>query len=870
MEFYQKELRQVFEDLKTNEQGLTTKEAQERLKIYGLNKIRKEKKTSALTIFLSQFSSPIIWILIVAMIISFIVKEMIDFYVIGAIVVINAFLGFVQEYRAEEAITKLMKLLSLKATVIRDGKVEEIDATELVPGDILALETGQKIPADARLIEITNLQMQEASLTGESLPVNKKICTYHKEVAVADRKNMVFSGTIVTKGHGKAVVTGTGMNTEIGKIATLIQETKPELTPLQKQLKKLGAFLGIAVILIALAVFGIGILGGNPWEAMLMAAIAIAVAAIPEGLPAVVTISLALGVQRMALRNALMRKLPSVETLGACSVICSDKTGTLTHNEMTVTKIYVNREVISVGGSGYEPEGSFSKDPKKFKLLLKIGALNNNTKIIKENKTWKVIGDPTEAALIVSAKKANLDIEELKNKYQRIKEIEFTSERKMMTTIHKIKNEKIAFSKGAVEIILNKCNRILVNGRLERLTKAEKEKILEENETFAKQALRILGFAYKEFKGIYAKGEIEKDMIFVGLQAMIDPPRKEVKDAIDKCKTAGIKVIMITGDYATTATAIAKELGITGKTITGIELDKIENLNEIVEKIGIYARVNPAHKLKIIKALQAKGHIVAMTGDGVNDAPALKKADLGIAMGITGTDVAKEASDMVLADDNFTTIVNAVEEGRRIFDNIKKFVEYLLSSNMGEILTVFTAMLLRWPLPITALQILWINLATDGLPALALGIEPTEPNIMKRPPRDPEERILTKGMITDIVIVGIIMCVGTLFLFAMNLPSGALRATTVAFTAVVMFEMVRVQSVRMKYRVGMFSNKKLLLAIAISFSLQILVVYVPLLQPIFKTTSLDLTDWIEILAVSLSVFFIMWIKGIITKDRGYD
>ncbi|RLE46848.1 ATPase [Candidatus Woesearchaeota archaeon] len=857
MEFYQKELRQVFEDLKTNEQGLTTKEAQERLKIYGLNKIRKEKKTSALTIFLSQFSSPIIWILIVAMIISFIVKEMIDFYVIGAIVVINAFLGFVQEYRAEEAITKLMKLLSLKATVIRDGKVEEIDATELVPGDILALETGQKIPADARLIEITNLQMQEASLTGESLPVNKKICTYHKEVAVADRKNMVFSGTIVTKGHGKAVVTGTGMNTEIGKIATLIQETKPELTPLQKQLKKLGAFLGIAVILIALAVFGIGILGGNPWEAMLMAAIAIAVAAIPEGLPAVVTISLALGVQRMALRNALMRKLPSVETLGACSVICSDKTGTLTHNEMTVTKIYVNREVISVGGSGYEPEGSFSKDPKKFKLLLKIGALNNNTKIIKENKTWKVIGDPTEAALIVSAKKANLDIEELKNKYQRIKEIEFTSERKMMTTIHKIKNEKIAFSKGAVEIILNKCNRILVNGRLERLTKAEKEKILEENETFAKQALRILGFAYKEFKGIYAKGEIEKDMIFVGLQAMIDPPRKEVKDAIDKCKTAGIKVIMITGDYATTATAIAKELGITGKTITGIELDKIENLNEIVEKIGIYARVNPAHKLKIIKALQAKGHIVAMTGDGVNDAPALKKADLGIAMGITGTDVAKEASDMVLADDNFTTIVNAVEEGRRIFDNIKKFVEYLLSSNMGEILTVFTAMLLRWPLPITALQILWINLATDGLPALALGIEPTEPNIMKRPPRKPTEHIVNKKRGILIIIIGLIMMLGTLFIFDRYETKSIVYAQTAAFATLVMFQMFNVLNQRSEdislFKLGFFTNKKLLGAVLISVMLQVVIIFVPFFNKIFGTTPLKIIDIVWVLGISSTV-----------------
>ncbi len=856
MEFYQKELKQVLQELKTTKQGLSQNEAEQRLKIHGLNEIKEKRKIQPFLILLSQFASPIVWILIAAMGVSFFLKEMIDFYVIGAIVILNAILGFVQEYKAESAIAKLMKMLSLRAVVIRDGKEREIDAIQIVPGDVLVLETGEKIPADSRLIEIINLRTQEASLTGESFPVRKKVGMLRKETAVADRANMLFSGTTITNGHGKAVVVGTGMKTEIGKIATLIQETKPGLTPLQKQLKKLGIFLGIAVILIALAVFGVGILGGNPWEAMLMASIALAVAAIPEGLPTIVTISLALGVQKMAARNALMRKLPSVETLGACSVICSDKTGTLTHNEMTIKNIYVNREIVNVGGSGYNPEGTFSKNPKNFELILKIGALNNNAKLIKEGQTWKVIGDPTEAALLVSAKKAGIDADELREKIPRKEEIEFTSERKMMSTFHKVHNVKTQYTKGALEVVLEKCNRILVNGHVLRLSKVEKEKILSVNEALAKRALRVLAFSYKEFKGIDAKDSPEKNMIFVGMQAMIDPPRKEVKEAIEKCRTAGIRVVMITGDHATTAISIAKEIGITGKAITGLELAKIKDLENTVERIGIFARVNPAHKLKIIEALKKNGHIVAMTGDGVNDAPALKKADIGIAMGITGTDVAKEASDMVLADDNFSSIVNAVEEGRRVFDNIKKFVEYLLSSNMGEILTVFTAILMKMPLPITALQILWINLVTDGLPALALGVEPAEPDIMKRKTRK-SEHIVNKRRGILIFVIGIIMMLGTLFLFDRYETKGLIYAQTMAFTTLMMYQMFNVLNQRSEeislFKLGFFTNKKLIFAILISIGLQAAVVYTPFFQKLFGTTGLGLVDIAWVIGISSTV-----------------
>ncbi len=869
VEYYLLPEKEVLAELKASEKGLSKEEAVNRLKIYGPNQIREEAHSHPFWIFVSQFKSPIIWILLGAMLISLFVKEYVDFYVIGAIVVLNAVLGFVQEYRAERAIEALKKMISLKATVLRDGQECDIDASEVVPGDILLLDTGDKVPADARLLESINLQTQEAALTGESLPVKKSFVVLKKESAVADRVNMVFSGTIVTNGHARAIVTGTGMHSEIGKIATLIQEAEPEPTPLQKTLKKLGLYIGILVVIVAVFVFIVGLFkAGQPVSAILLTAIALAVAAIPEGLPAVVTVGLSIGVQRLARKNALIRNLPSVETLGACSVICSDKTGTLTHNEMTVRKLYVNRQEVEVAGSGYSPEGYFSKESKAFELLLRIGALNNNSKLKRENDSWQVFGDPTEAALLVSAKKAKFDVEDLHDKFPRVGEIEFSSERKRMTTLHSVGKSKVAYCKGAAEVLLPLCSKILVNGRVERLTREEKTAIIAQNDKFAKNALRVLGFAYKELSGVDAKSDPEREMVFVGLQAMIDPPRREAKDAIEKCKTAGIKVVMITGDHINTAQAVARELGIEGRAVTGLELDQISDLAKEVEDIAVYARVNPAHKLKIIQALKANGHVVAMTGDGVNDAPALKKADLGIAMGIAGTDVAKEASGMILADDNFATIVRAIEEGRRIFDNIQKYLAYLLSGNIGEVLVILSSILLGLPLPLIAIQILWINLVTDGLPALALGVDPAEPGVMQRSPRRPDESVF-KGIAPYIYIYPVFLTVGTIWLFDAFQGESLVKAQTVAFTSIVMFELfqaISCRSVRSSvFAVGAFANKWLWLAVFSSLALQMLIMYVPFLQAVFSMAPLSLKEWLVISAAAFSGFIYLEVHKFLIK-----
>jgi Ca2+-transporting ATPase len=848
----------VIRELRTSaKEGLSSAEAKQRLLQHGPNSIEEAHKISLLRIFILQFASPIVWVLLAAMSISLIVQEWADFIVIAAIVVINAVLGTFQEYRAERAIEALKKMVSLKARVLRDGKAVEVDAADVVPGDIVLLETGDKVPADARLVEVTNLAMQEAALTGESTPVQKTADKLTDHVAVADQHNMVFSGTIVTNGHAHAAVVSTGMRTEIGKIAKLIKEAKVEPTPLQLKLASLSKILGIVVILIAAVVFGAGVLYGLPAFEMFLAAIALAVAAIPEGLPAVVTVALALGVQRMAKRNALMRKLPSVETLGACTVICSDKTGTLTHNQMTVRAVYANQESISVSGAGYSPDGRFSQDPKRFKLLLTIGALSNNAKVDQEGKDWKVIGDPTEAALIVSARKAGIDVEKLNKAYPRLKEIEFTSERKIMTTVHRYGGKLLVCTKGAPEVIAKLCTKQSVNGRLVRFSRSDAERVLGVGEQYANKALRVLGFAYKEITP-GSKEKLESDLIFVGLQAMIDPPRPEVRDAIEKCKTAGIKVVMITGDHLSTAKAIARELGITGKAITGVDLDHVTDLSADVEDIGVYARVNPAHKIHLIEAFEKRGHVVAMTGDGVNDAPALKKAHIGIAMGITGTDVAKEASAMVLADDNFASIVRAVEEGRVIFDNIKKFINYLLSGNTGEVLTLFLSIILGLPLPLTALMILWVNLVTDGTPALALGIDPPDPDVMRRPPRKIEENILNRQRGALIGLIGTLVMLNTLFVFDWFDPDTQLaKAQTAAFTALVLSQLFNAFNQRSETRslfsVGPFKNGWLLLAVALSVSLQAAVMYVPFLSQLFGTVALSAMDWLFVAGVSASV-----------------
>jgi len=870
--YHNKKTVEIFREFNSGKEGLTVAGAEKSLQIHGPNELISKKKINPIKIFLEQFHSFVVYILIAALVISIFLGEKIDAIVIGVIVILNSIFGFVQEYKAEKSIEALKKLASLKATVIRDGKEKEIDAKQLVPGDIIVLETGDKIPADSRLIEIVELQTQEAALTGESLPVKKDLKILPVKTPLAEKFNMIFSGTIVTSGKGKAIVTGTGMNSEIGKIAKLIEEAEEGLTPLQIKLNQLGKWLGIATILIAGVVFLGGVLKGGSYIEFFIIAVSLAVAAIPEGLPAVVTIGLAIGVQKMIKKNALIRKLPSVETLGSTTVICTDKTGTLTKNEMTVKKIYSNNKIIDVTGSGYEIKGEFFHNnkkinPKEISLLLNIGILNNDAAFDNKN----VIGDPTEAALIVSAAKAGFNKAEIQKQHPRKDEILFTSERKIMTTMHNIDGENFAYVKGAPEVVLSKCNFIKENGKVKKLTEKRKNEILEINEKFANNALRVLGFAYKT---VLDKKRAEKNLIFVGLQGMMDPPRAEVKEAIKKCKRAGIKVVVITGDNEVTAKAVAHAIGIEGESLTGKDLEKLNEteLEKRVEEISIYARVNPEHKTKIVAALKKEGHIVAMTGDGVNDAPALKNADIGISMGITGTDVAKEASDMILTDDNFASIVNAVEEGRGIYDNIKKFVEYLLSSNLGEVLTIFIAIMIGLPLPLIAIMILWINLVTDGLPALALSVDPEDPDIMERKPRDKNERIISNAIIARMVIVGVVMMIGTLGIFKLYNPETNLAyAQTIAFSTLMFYQMFNVLNCRSEFnslfKIGVFSNMKLWGAILISVIMQIIVIHTPL-STYFKTVPLTLIDWGYVILVASTVFIIVEIyKFVIVKVK---
>jgi len=849
---HNKAIEQVLRELNTSNNGLAQQEAEERLKQYGFNELKEGKKISPLEIFITQFKSVVVWILIAATIISAFLGEYVDAIVIFSIIILIALLGFFEEYRAEKAIEALKKLASLRATVLRDSQKKEIDAKELVPGDVIILQTGDKVPADSRLIEVFNLQTQEAALTGESQAVKKNVSQLEEKTSIADRHNIVFSSTIVVSGRAKAVVIATGMQSEIGKIAKMIEEVKPEPTPLQKEMNQLGKFIGTITLIIAALIFMTGMLIRNSnWVNMLLISVSLAVAAIPEALPAVVTISLALGTQKMLKRNALIRRLPSVETLGSTTVICTDKTGTLTANQVTVRKLYVNGKIIDATGVGYETKGSFLYKnkpvrPEEIELLLRIGILNNNSEI----KEGKVIGDPTEAALIISAAKLGLIKEDFDIEYRRIDEIEFTSERKMMTTIHGHHGENISYVKGAPEVVLKLCNFIYLNGEVKKLTAGMKEEISEANRQFAEGALRVLGFAYKTI----VDSNPEKNLIFVGLQGMIDPPREEVKIAIEKCKKAGIRVIMITGDHEITARAIAKEIGLTGKTITGEKLDEINNLDSLVEDISIFARVNPEHKIKIVDALKKKGHIVAMTGDGINDAPALKKADIGIAMGITGTDVSKEASAMILTDDNFASIVNAVEEGRGIYDNIKKYFAFLISGNIGEVLIVFISIIMGIPLPLTVTQILLINLAMDGPPAISLSAEPFEPEVMNRKPRNRGEPIY-KGIGNYVFLFPAVMIVAVLLVFIyFYRADGLVKAQTMAFLTIVMFRLFEVFACRSLtknvFKMGLLKNRWLVAAVASSFAIVVLTLYVPFMNRIFDTMPISILEFLSIILLS--------------------
>ena len=832
----------VLAELNVKEQGLTTQDALLSLKKYGENNLPEKKKRSIAGIFLEQFKNYLIFTLLVAALIEIFIGKYTEAIAIFVVLLINATLGYTQEYKAQTSIEALRRISAPKAKVLRDGVRTRIDSSKIVPGDIIFLESGDKIPADARLLENVNLASQESSLTGESIPVEKTIEAMAIDLQIGERRNMVFQGTTIVKGRGTAVVTATGINTEIGKIAQLIQ-SREESTPLEKKLEQLGKQIGYTVGFICIVVFITGFLRGEEKFNLFLTTVSLAVAAIPEGLPIVVTITSAIGIQRMAKKNALIRRLASVETLGSTTVICTDKTGTLTCNQMTVKKIYANREVIEVTGVGYSTEGKFSKDPKDFDILLKAGALCNDASIAGQN-----FGDPTEIALLVCAAKAGLIKEELEKQNPRSSEISFTPESKYMVTIH----GNIAYAKGAPDILLNLCDSVLINGKSIKLTIKEKEEILEANEKLAGDALRVLGIAYKP-------GEFsEKGFIFLGLQGMIDPPRKEVREEIQKCRNAGIKVVMITGDHPSTAAAIGKQIGLEVKILTGRQIDALPDLNSVVEDIIIFARVSPEHKLRIVEALKSKGHIVAMTGDGVNDAPALKKADIGIAMGITGTDVAKEASDMILSDDNFKSIVSAVEEGRGIYDNIKKFLRFQLSTNAGAILTVFIGTLLGLPLPLTALQLLWINVIVDGPPALSLSVEPLGKESMRQPPRDPREQILSRKMLTNIFATGSMMAIGTLGIFSYMLSIEPPKAQTLAFTTFVFFQLFNVLNCRSDihsiFKIGFFSNRTSILSIAGVILIQAAIVYLPQVQGVFGTVPLSLKDWLFSAAIASSIF----------------
>ncbi len=885
----------VAQELKTDSKGLSNEEAKRRLQEFGYNELAERKGVTAIQIFLSQFKDVFVIMLLIATAISFAIGDFEGALTIAAIVVLNSIVGFVQEYRSEKAMEAMKKLTAPKARVLRDGGEAVIPAREVVPGDIVLLEAGDRIPADGQLLEVVDLKTDEAILTGESTPVDKEVIALDANTPVADRKNSVFMATHINYGRGKAAVTSTGMKTEFGKIAELVQTMEEEETPLKQKLEGFAKKLGILIVIVCAVIFALelyeifvlGVTHGAEALRNIIGAfetsVALAVSAVPEGLPAVVTVSLALGARELAKRNAIIRKLSSAETLGATTIICSDKTGTLTKGEMTVRKIYVNGKTIDVTGVGYEPKGEFLEDKTPFNmkenndltLLLRASMLCTNAYY--DGKS--VVGDTTEGALIVAATKAGIIKKDMEAQYPRVHEVPFTSERKRMTTVHKTPEGRlVAYVKGAPEIILERSNYVLQDGQAKKLSAKEEKTILGINEKMASDALRVLGVAYKELPDdTFEKVEeesLEDGLVFLGLTGMMDPPREEAKEANLKCQQAGIKTVMITGDHKLTAVAIAKELGMlhSDMVLTGTELDSLsdEGFEKIVGEVSVYARVSPEHKLRIVRGLKKKGHIVAMTGDGVNDAPALKQSDIGVAMGITGTDVTREAADMVLADDNFATIVNAVEGGRSIYDNIRKFSFFLLRSNFDELLVIGTFALLGLELPLNAGMILWINLVTDGGPALALSMDPPEEDVMKRPPRNPNEGIL-HGRIASILATFVTQFVGTGLLFYVayyvwGRPLG--EAQALAFVQATLQELVIVWNCRSEkrnaFKVGFASNKFLLVAVIFSALLTVLIPYTGLLTGapapaygLFETLPLDLSDWAIVLPFSFAGFLIL-------------
>jgi Ca2+-transporting ATPase len=892
-QWHTKGVEETLRDLNANENGLKTDEVEARRKTYGYNELVEKKRITPLQILLNQFKDIFVMMLLVAIVLSVIIgwyksagggalEEYVDAITIGAIVVLNAVVGFVQEYRSEKAIDAMKRLAAPRAHVRRDGKLTTIPAREVVPGDILILEAGDNVPADAVLIEAVDIKTEEAALTGESTSVSKKVGPVEEKTPVADRKNMVFMGTHLTYGRGRAVVTGTGMGTEFGKIAEMMQSVEEEQTPLQQKLESFAKRLGQIIIGVCVLIFVVEIFRSGLHMEMildsLMISVSLAVSAVPEGLPAVVTISLALGARELAKRNAIIRKLSSAETLGAVTVICSDKTGTLTKGEMTVREIYVDKNIIEVTGVGYEPKGEFLLEGKPIKpeekqglsLILKAATLCSNAQC--DGKS--VIGDTTEGALIVAAAKYGSIKEELEKEAPRVHEVTFTSERKRMTTVHKSGDEGlIAYVKGAPELILECCTSTLVRGRIRKLDQKTRKEIIEANERMANKALRVLGVAFKELAseelGTLGDEELENGLVFIGLMGMIDPPRVEAVTAVKKCDEAGIKTVMITGDHKMTAVAVANELGILkdGMVLTGSELDAMgdEEYQKIVNKVNVYARVSPEHKIKIVRALKKEGNIVAMSGDGVNDAPALKQSDIGVAMGITGTDVTREASDIVLADDNFATIVNAVEGGRTIYDNIRKFSFFLMRCNFDELAIIGIFALMGLELPLTAGMILWLNLVTDGGPALALTMDPPEKDVMKRPPRSPNEGVLY-GRFASIITTFILQFVltGGIFYWQYYMLPGALTAEklatarTMAFMRATLQELFVVWNCRSErhnaFKTGFLSNKFLLISVVVSCALTVILPYWGVFGMVWLT---DFEDWAIVIGASMTGLLIL-------------
>jgi Ca2+-transporting ATPase len=886
--FYNQEFDAVLLQLKTSKDtGLTSDEVKARLEEHGYNQLITKNKKSFFQMFMAQFKSFMVIVLLIAAVISGVVgviegDGLIDTFIILGILVLNAFIGAVQERKAESSLEALKNLAAPITKVLRNGVVAEIPAKELVPGDILILETGAVVPADIRLIEAVNLKIQESSLTGESVPVDKKTTVLAgDDIALGDRVNMAFSTGIVTYGRGKGVVTATGMKTEVGKIANMLQQTIEVKTPMSRRLEQLGKVLGIAALIICAIIFIVGVLYGNSIMTMFMTAVSLAVAAIPEGLPAVSTIVLAIGVQRMVKRNAIIRTLPSVETLGSATVICSDKTGTLTQNKMTVVEAYVNHKKDVINRDN--PSSTLNEEENR---MLSISVLCADAKLRKnENGKFEFIGDPTETALLDFGILYGIYKDELEKEYPRIAEIPFDSERKRMTTVNKLSDNSIRINvKGGLDEVLSVCDKIIINGELRDLRQDDKEQIYAANESMANSALRVLAMAYCDQSEISQDVHIEKleqGLIFTGLLGMIDPARPEVIDAVAKCKTAGIRPVMITGDHKSTAIAIAKEIGIFCEgdfAITGTELEAISNeeLKNNISKYSVYARVAPEHKVRIVKAWQSHNEVVAMTGDGVNDAPALKQADIGAAMGIVGTDVAKGAADMVLTDDNFATIVSAIEEGRRIYDNILKAIQFLLSTNVGEIFLLFVASVFNLGMPLLPIHILWVNLVTDSLPALALSVDPAEENIMKRKPRNLKHGFLNRGMVWRILYQGIMIGSIPLVAFIIGLRDGGEPlGQTMAFATLMFAQLIHVRNLHSNTKsslaINPLRNKPLIGAIMVSTGLALIVLLIPPVRDAFRLTVMDTRHWILVVLMSfipiiiVDLFKLLKING--TRDE---